>query len=96
VANNLAWLLATHRDPAVRAPDEAVVHGERAAALKDEDPAVRDTLAAAYAAAGRFDEAVATANLAARRAREEGQPELARAIEERRDFYRRGRTWIER
>jgi tetratricopeptide (TPR) repeat protein len=96
VANNLAWLLATHRDAGVRSPEEAVTHAERAAALSGDDPAVLDTLAAAYAAAGRFDEAVATSNRAARMVRDRGQPELARAIEERRDLYRRGRTWVER
>jgi len=96
VANNLAWLLATHRDARVRAPQEAVAHAERAAAASPDDPAVLDTLAAAYAAAGRFDDAVATASRAAREVRERGRPELARAIEARRDRYRRGRTWIER
>jgi tetratricopeptide (TPR) repeat protein len=96
VANNLAWLLATHRDPRVREPEEAVVHAERAASLAPDDPAVLDTLAAAYAAAGRFEEAVETASRAAALVRERGQPELARAIEQRRAFYRRGRTWVER
>ena len=96
VANNLAWLLATHRDAGVRSPEEAVTHAERAAALSGDDPAVLDTLAAAYATAGRFDEAVATSNRAVRMVRDRGQPELARAIEERRDLYRRGRTWVER
>jgi Tfp pilus assembly protein PilF len=95
VANNLAWLLATHRDAGVRSPEEAVTHAERAAALSGDDPAVLDTLAAAYAAAGRFEEAVATSNRAARMVRDQGSPELARAIEERRNLYRRGRTWVE-
>ncbi len=96
VANNLAWLLASHRDPGVRAPEEAVIHAERAASLAADDPVVLDTLAASYAAAGRFEEAVATADHAAHRAGEQGRPELARTIEEHRDFYRRGRPWVER
>ena len=96
VANNLAWLLATHRDPTVRSPDEAVRHAERAASLKPDDPAVLDTLAASYAAAGRFEEALATSSRAARLAEERGLSSMARAIEERGERYRRGRTWIER
>jgi tetratricopeptide (TPR) repeat protein len=58
--NNLAWLLATARDPGLREPAEAVALAERAVALTAApDPATLDTLAAAYAAAGRFEDAVA-------------------------------------
>ena len=59
-ANNLAFLLATARDPALRAPDEAIALAQRAARAKAFDPAVIDTLAAAYASAGRYREAADT------------------------------------
>ncbi len=62
VFNDMAWLLATHGDAAVRDGDEAVRLAERAVRLTQErHPALLDTLAASYAAAGRFDDAVATA-----------------------------------
>jgi Tfp pilus assembly protein PilF len=59
-ANNLAFLLATAPDPALRAPSEAIELAQRAARWKAFDPAVLDTLAAAYAAAGRHREAADT------------------------------------
>lgn len=61
IANNLAWLLATHPDEAVRDGAEAVRLAELARdQSQQEDPGTLDTLAAAYAEAGRFDDAVRT------------------------------------
>ena len=63
--NNLAWQLATHPDPTIRDGREAVVLAERACELTaHRDPNILDTLAAAYAEAGRFPEAVETARAA--------------------------------
>ena len=59
--NNLAWLLATSRDQSTRNPREAVTLAEKVARQSNRLPSVLDTLAAAYAAAGRYPEAVATA-----------------------------------
>jgi tetratricopeptide (TPR) repeat protein len=56
----LAWLLATSNDRPLRNPEEAVRLGERAVSLEPSATAL-DALAAAYAAAGRFDRAVETA-----------------------------------
>ena len=62
VLNNLAWQLAAHPDVAVRDGKQAVRWAEKAAELtKHQDPAVLDTLAAAYAQAGQFRRAVAVA-----------------------------------
>lgn len=61
--NNLAWLLAVCADPAARDGERAVAIAEEALARAEpgEDVfAVRDTLAAAYCAAGRFGDAIAT------------------------------------
>ena len=55
-ANNLAWILATAPDPSLRAPQEAIALAQRAA-RRNSDPSVLDTLAAAYASAGRYGEA---------------------------------------
>ena len=57
---SLAWILATDADAGLRAPAEAVALAERAAMLTGRrDVNVQATLAAAYAAAGRFDAATA-------------------------------------
>ena len=62
---SLGWLLATAPDAAIRDPDRALRFAERAADLTERrDPSALDILAAAYAAAGRFDEAVTTCELA--------------------------------
>lgn len=61
-ANRLAWLLAASPEPAIQNAPEAVRWAERANQLsQNSDATVLATLAAAYAAAGRFPEAVAAA-----------------------------------
>jgi len=62
---NLAWMLATWPEPSVRNGDKAVVLAEQANQVtKGKDPQILRTLAAAYAEAGRFGEAVMTAKQA--------------------------------
>jgi tetratricopeptide (TPR) repeat protein len=83
-ANNLAWTLATTDDPALRDPDEALrVAGAAAEATEGGDPGILDTLAAAYAAAGRYDEAAATARRAAELADRQGRPAFASELRAR-------------
>jgi tetratricopeptide (TPR) repeat protein len=67
--NNLAWTLATTADAVLRNPKEAIALIE-ASALESGSPWELDTLAAAYAAAGNFESAVATGQRAAERAHE--------------------------
>ena len=94
--NNLAWLLATHKDPKFRDPQEAVRLAERACQLTShEDPSVLDTLAVAYAAANRFPEAVATAESAIELADSTGQKEMAEHIRKRLEFYRRNQPYYD-
>jgi tetratricopeptide (TPR) repeat protein len=90
---SLAWLESTEPQ-GVRNPDEALRLALRAADLTGRrDAQVLDVLAAAYAAAGRFAEAVATAEsaipLAAR-----STPELAGQIGERLKMYRAGQAIV--
>ena len=62
VLNRLAWVLATCPDARVRNGAEAVALAQRAAQLSGgREPLTQNTLAAAYAEAGRFREAVQTA-----------------------------------
>ncbi len=91
-AAELAWLLAAHPDPARRDPARAVALAERAAALTGHaQPAVLDVLAAAYAAAGRPDRAVATAEEALGLV-PAGRDDMAAIIRERLEGYRRALT----
>jgi len=78
---SLAWNLATASDPALRDPDEAVSLARRACELTGHGkPELLDTLAAAFAAAGRFDEAEKTAEKAEKLAEAAGSEALAREI----------------
>jgi tetratricopeptide (TPR) repeat protein len=60
--NNLAWLRATQADPKYRDGKAGVRLAERAAELTGrKNPSMLDTLAAALAEAGEFEEALQTA-----------------------------------
>lgn len=88
-SRRLAWLMATHDASEGGEPERAVPLAERACMLTDRrDIDCMDTLAAAYAAAGRFDEAVATATEAGRVAQSAGQGPLAEEIHMRLQLYR--------
>jgi Flp pilus assembly protein TadD len=65
VIGEAAWLFATHPDARVRDPGLAISLAERGAALtKRRDPVLLDVLAAAYAASGSFEQAIAAARAA--------------------------------
>ena len=65
ILNNIGWILATSPDANLRNGEQAVRYAKRACDLtKDNDPAYVNGEAAAYAEAGRFDEAVAAAQRA--------------------------------
>lgn len=92
--NNMAWILATARSPKIRDGSRAVNLAELACQLSfDKDPFFVDTLAAAYAEAGRFDRAVATAKKAIEMARLHGDKELSEAIGRRLKLYDAGRPF---
>ena len=90
--NNLAWLLATHPDDALRNGAEAVELAKRACELTEErEPIFIGTLAAAYAEAGQFAEAIATAEKARKLALELGQGEIVRRNGELLELYQAGK-----
>jgi tetratricopeptide (TPR) repeat protein len=94
--NGLAWLLATAPDPALRSPEEAVRLAERASRSPGgETAAFLHTLAASYAAAGRFSDAVATAERALALAEERGEPVVAGALRHGLSLYREGRPFVD-
>ncbi len=94
--NNLAWALATSPQPDVRDGVEAVKLATRALELTGtNNVGVLDTLGAAYAEAGRFAEAVASARRAQAAAAAQGQAVLAEQIQLRLALYNSGRPYQE-
>jgi tetratricopeptide (TPR) repeat protein len=96
VLSGLAWLLATSEPAEGGDAVRAVELAERARALGGQENArCLDILAAAYAAAGRFGDAVTTAQRALQLAESAGQAPLARLIQGRLELYRAGRPYRE-
>jgi protein O-mannosyl-transferase len=90
----LAWILATDGDPQIRNGAEAVRLAEAAAALSHwRQPVILNTLAAAYAEAGRFDAATNAASRAIELAQQSGQSRLAAQIEAARQLYQQRRPF---
>jgi spermidine synthase len=93
-SNNLAWLLSTNAtllDP-VRAVQVAEVMLEHSGARTAGN---LDTLAAAYAAAGQYGEAVRHAEEAVRLAESNGESAKAQRIEKRLQLYRQDKPYRE-
>ena len=86
--NELAWLLATTRDTRLRDGSRAVKLAKEAVRLND-TPAHRDTLAAAFAEAGRFDDAVAEQERAIEMTQAAGKHDKVSDFRSRLDLYRR-------
>jgi len=94
--NNLAWIRATSEDPRVRDGSEAVRLAQRACQLTGHrEVNTLDTLAAAYAEAGRFAEAVQTARQALDLATQEKTLDLAESIQARIRLYEAGKPFRE-
>ena len=92
----MAWNLATQSESRLRDGPVAVRLAARAVELtRTNNVGALDTLAAAYAEAGRFTEAVATAQTAAALALAAGQSPLAADIQKRRQGYEAGRPFRE-
>lgn len=88
-ANNLAWLLATYDGPPLGAEGEAVQFAEHACQVTGyEQPEFLDTLAAALASDGRFEEAVETVEKAIRLAQGADDADAMQAMQERLELYR--------
>jgi tetratricopeptide (TPR) repeat protein len=96
VLNNLAWLRATHPQAEFRDAAEAVRLASRAVELTKREQAIYlGTLAAAYAQAGRFNEAAATGEEARRLALGAGQTDLAETNRKLTELYRSGKPYRE-
>jgi Flp pilus assembly protein TadD len=92
--NNLAWVLAAGPDAGLRNGAEAVRLAEHACELTHYgDPMFIGTLAAAYAEAGRFDDAVATAQKARTVALAKGEKEIAAQDEQLLELFKSGQAY---
>ncbi|MGK0189624.1 MAG: tetratricopeptide (TPR) repeat protein [Verrucomicrobiales bacterium] len=94
VANDLAWLLATHRNPEIRNPTEALdLASASAAATQRRSAGILDTLAAAQAANGDFAAAVRTADEAIQHAISANDPQTLKGLQFRRGLYQQGKPY---
>jgi protein O-mannosyl-transferase len=94
--NDLAWALATAADAPNRSGAEAVALAERACRLTGfQQPLFIGTLAAAYAEAGRFDDAVNTAEKARDLALAAGQKDLSERNAQLLELYRAQKPYHE-
>ena len=91
--NSLAQVLARHPNPNAREPTQAIGLATRAVELTQRtNPMMLETLAVAYAAAGQFDRAVGSSELAIRAATTAQNTELADQIRKRLETYKRSTT----
>jgi len=94
--NTLAWALAAGPDDQLRNGAEAVRLAERACELThDGEPLFVGTLAAAYAEAGRFPEAVTTEEKAEQLATRAGLAAMAARSRQLLELYRAGQPYHE-
>lgn len=94
VLNNLAWILAANPNAALRNGAEAVLLAERACELSQHrEPVLLGTLAAAYAEAARFDDAVKTAEKARDLAATAGLNDVAEKNSQLLQLYRAGQPY---
>jgi tetratricopeptide (TPR) repeat protein len=88
----MAWIIATNPDPKIRDANEATRLAERAAELtKHQDPIILSTLATVYAAAGKFEQAVTTAQTALPLAHAGKNNKLANHIKKQLNAYKQGK-----
>jgi Flp pilus assembly protein TadD len=92
--NNLAWLLATVPPGQGGDPVRAVALAERACERSGRRMAVQlDTLAVAFASAGRFEEAIHTAEECMILARSAGQMQLVDEVQSQINLFRAGQPY---
>jgi tetratricopeptide (TPR) repeat protein len=95
-ANLVAWILSTHPDPKKRDPEEALRVARLGLALAgDEEHLLLGSLAASLAAAGRFEEATATAERLVAYFEANDEPALAQQARSHAQLYRSGQALVE-
>jgi tetratricopeptide (TPR) repeat protein len=93
--SNLAMLLATAKNPALRNPAQAVALASQAVAKADQpSPFYLSSLAAAYASAGQFPQAIDTVTKAIDLARAAGNEGLAGTLARQLTLYQAGKPLV--
>jgi tetratricopeptide (TPR) repeat protein len=91
-ANDIAWILATAPDPALRNGSEAVKWANRAVSLGS-DSDYYDTLAAAFAETGRYSDARLQEEYAIQKLSPEDTSAKRDAYQERLQLYKQGKPY---
>jgi tetratricopeptide (TPR) repeat protein len=94
--NRTAWILATHEDAALRNGAEALILAQRACQLtRQQDALSLNTLAAAYAELGQFNDATTTARQALDLATQSGQKGVVSIVQNLLKLYQAGQPYRE-
>jgi len=94
--NKLAWAKATHANKSFYDPNQAIKLALRTCELTEyKNASALDTLSVAYAAAGKFDQAVKTAEKALNHALSEKQKDLAEEVQYHLQLFRDGQPYIQ-
>ncbi len=94
--NALAWLLATSNDNKLRNPADAIEFAQRVCEFTNyRSASALDTLAAAYAASGRFKKAVETVEKAIERAIADENTQLTQQLKDRLQLYKTNQPYYE-
>ena len=93
-ANNLAWLLSTNKNASLRDGPRAVVLAENVCSVEaGRSPSNLETLAVAYAEAGRFDDAIKTTKEAIRIAKAAGDLKTSSRLQKHLPLFRANKPY---
>ncbi len=94
--NDVAWTLAANPEASIRNGVEAEAIAQRATELTGgREPVILDTLAAAFAEAGHFSDALRAAQFASNLATQQGKTRLAEKINSKMALYKAGKPYHE-
>ena len=93
--NSLSWLLATCPDAEIRNGRQAIAVLSPVVNRGERHPVLLDTLAAAYAETGMFDEARELISEALAKTDRNANPGLYEQMQRRKGFYETGKPWRE-
>ena len=93
---NIAWFLATCPDEKYRNGGKAIEFAQKALESEPNSPQFLDTLAAAYAEAGKFEDAVKTQEKAIEMLNEKDKDKSLSEYTEHLNFYKANKPWREK
>jgi tetratricopeptide (TPR) repeat protein len=94
VLNNIAWVKSAYENESFYKPGEAIEFAKKACELAEfKRPDLLDTLSVAYAADGKFSQAIETSTKAIKLAEAAGNNDTAEDIRGRLELYRAGKAY---